>query len=230
VSTADAPKEPRYLSRLELAKLQSQTGSGNAGAAPVTQKSDEAVIRSEHTQITFADVLKTAVMYAVALMIAIVLSVVIVKYVGQKTQVSGNSMNDTLVNADQLIIDKISYRSHDPQRYDIVVFPENEDSMYVKRIIGLPGETVSISEGYIYINGQMLGDDIYGKETITQDNYGRLYESSVTLGSDEYFVMGDNRNNSTDSRSYDVGNITKDQIIGKVIFRIWPLKRMGVVD
>jgi signal peptidase I len=76
----------------------------------------------------------------------------------------------------------------------------------------------------------MLGDDIYGKETITQDNYGRLYESSVTLGSDEYFVMGDNRNNSTDSRSYDVGNITKDQIIGKVIFRIWPLKRMGVVD
>jgi signal peptidase I len=139
-------------------------------------------------------------------------------------------MNDTLVNADQLIIDKISYRSHDPQRYDIVVFPENEDSMYVKRIIGLPGETVSISEGYIYINGQMLGDDIYGKETITQDNYGRLYESSVTLGSDEYFVMGDNRNNSTDSRSYDVGNITKDQIIGKVIFRIWPLKRMGVVD
>ncbi|MBO4996922.1 MAG: signal peptidase I [Lachnospira sp.] len=173
--------------------------------------------------------MKEIVTLCVCVLIALVLAIVIVKYVGQKTEVSGDSMNDTLVNGQQLIIDKLTYRNHEPERYDIVVFPESDTTTFVKRIIGLPGETVSIKEGFVYVDGQMLSDDVYGKESITKDNYYRLEDSSVTLGENEYFVMGDNRNNSKDSRDYEIGNVTKDQFIGKVVFRIWPIKDIGVV-
>ena len=152
----------------------------------------------------------------------------LITFVGQRTSVSGSSMEPTLSNNDQLILDKISYRFSEPQRFDIIVFPFQyaEKTFYVKRIIGLPGETVQIDlQGNIYINGQILNED-YGKETI---NFAGLAVEPITLGDDEYFVMGDNRNNSSDSRDPSVGNIRRSNIIGKAWVRTWPLNKFGVL-
>lgn len=148
-------------------------------------------------------------------------------YVGEHTQVSGESMYPTLSDGDDLIVDKVTYRFADPRRFDIVVFPfqYQKDTYYIKRIIGLPGETVQISEGNIYINGRLLQED-FGYEKI--QNPG-LASTLITLGQDEYFVLGDNRNNSTDSREPSVGNVTRDQIIGRALLRFWPVSEFGLL-
>lgn len=152
----------------------------------------------------------------------------VIHFVGQRTQVSGSSMEPKLSSEDNLIVDKISYRFHDPERYDIIVFPfrYEENTFFIKRIIGLPGETVQIDdEGNILINGEILKEN-YGKEVIKSP--GRAYEE-IQLAENEYFVMGDNRNNSTDSRDLAVGNITREDIIGRAWLRIWPLDKFGFI-
>ena len=151
----------------------------------------------------------------------------IITFVGQRTYVSGSSMEPTLHHGDQLIMDKLTYHFSEPERFDIIVFPfqYEENTYYIKRIIGLPGETVQIYDGDIYINGSRLEED-YGYEKIRNSG---LASESITLGEDEYFVLGDNRNNSSDSREPSVGNVTRDQIIGRAIFRIWPLNRLGLI-
>jgi signal peptidase I len=167
--------------------------------------------------------------------IAFVILVVwlIITFVGQRTEVSGWSMYDTLEDGDNLWVSKLSYHLHEPERFDIVVFPfeeDEEDSVYfIKRIIGLPGETVQIDEdGTIYIDGKAL-DEEYGYETIVPSMIGRASEP-VKLGDDEYFVMGDNRNDSKDSRFEEVGNIKREDLEGKAVFRIWPLSKFGKVE
>ena len=157
----------------------------------------------------------------------LVLTWVIITFVGQRTRVDGRSMMNTLHDGDNLIVEKLSYRFSDPKRFDIIVFPPTgKKEYYIKRIIGLPGETVQIDEnGNIYINGELLEEN-YGAETI--QNPGRA-ANPITLGDDEYFVMGDNRNNSKDSRSEEVGNVKRSQIIGRAWLRIWPLNKFGLL-
>lgn len=157
----------------------------------------------------------------------LLLTFLVVRYVGQRTQVDGHSMEATLYDGDQLIVDKISYRFKDPQRFDIIVFPfqYKENTYYIKRIIGLPGETVQILDGDIYINGEILEED-YGKETMVMS--GRAV-NEIQLGDDEYFVLGDNRNHSEDSRFEEVGNIKRSDIIGRAFIRIWPFSRFGLL-
>ncbi len=152
----------------------------------------------------------------------------IIKFIGQRTTVSGSSMENTLSDGDNIIIDKVTYRFSEPKRFDIVVFPYqyDEDTYYIKRIIGLPGETVQImATGDIYINGEMLIED-YGREII--ENAGSVYEPK-TLGPDEYFVLGDNRNNSSDSRFENVGMIHKSKIIGRAWVRIYPFNKLKLL-
>jgi signal peptidase I len=159
------------------------------------------------------------------LLLIFVLTWLFITYVGQRTQVVGSSMYDTLEDGDNLIVNKLGYRLHDPERFDIVVFP-CEGEFFIKRIIGLPGESVRIDkEGKIYIN-EVLLDENYGYETI--EDPGRAIETLV-LGEDEYFVLGDNRNNSRDSRDPMVGNITRDRIVGKAFIRIYPFDKFGVL-
>ena len=155
----------------------------------------------------------------------------VITFVGQRTEVEGASMENTLHNGDNLIVDKLSYRFHDPERFDIIVFPfqVQDNTYYIKRIIGLPGETVQImDDGSIYINGEKLEEN-YGMEVIKPETIGRAAEP-IELGDDEYFVMGDNRNNSSDSRTDMVGNIKRENIIGKAWLRIWPVSDFGVLQ
>ena len=155
----------------------------------------------------------------------------VITFVGQRTEVEGASMENTLHNGDNLIVDKLSYRFHDPERFDIIVFPFQfqDNTYYIKRIIGLPGETVQImDDGSIYINGEKLEEN-YGMEVIKPETIGRAAEP-IELGDDEYFVMGDNRNNSSDSRKDMVGNIKRENIIGKAWLRIWPVSDFGILQ
>lgn len=173
-------------------------------------------------------ILKEMIGMAVYLLIVLLATWFIITYIGQRTVVDGSSMEPTLSNNNQLIVDKVSYRFTDPKRFDIIVFPfeYQKDTYYIKRIIGLPGETVQIDEeGNIYINDKKLEEN-YGKETIRADHIGRAGEP-ITLGEDEYFVMGDNRNDSSDSRTEAVGNIKRGKIIGRAWVRIWPLNKFG---
>ena len=125
----------------------------------------------------------------------------IIHFVGQRTVVNGVSMQPTLSDGDNLIVDKLSYRFRDPDRFDIIVFPQGDGRYFIKRIIGLPGESVRIDEdGSIYIDGEKLSES-YGKEVI--QNPG-LAKDGIELGADEYFVLGDNRNDSMDSRMAEV--------------------------
>ncbi|MCR5503100.1 MAG: signal peptidase I [Lachnospiraceae bacterium] len=172
--------------------------------------------------------LKDILLTSFYLLLVLVMVLLVITYVGQKIEVVGPSMSPTLTDGDNMFIDKISYRFSDPERFDIVVFPyqHEKDTYFIKRIIGLPGETVFIDNaGTIYINGEIL-DEGYGAETI--QNPGRAYEP-VTLGPDEYFVLGDNRNNSSDSRDPNVGNLKRSRIIGKAFMRVSPFRRMGMI-
>ncbi len=169
--------------------------------------------------------------WLVYVLIVIGATFLIVTYVGQRTKVSGPSMETTLHNGDNLIVDKLSYRFRDPERFDIIVFPYQhaEDTFYIKRIIGLPGDTVQIIDGYVYLNGELLEEDIYGAEVIDSTKYG-IAEEPVVLGADEYFVLGDNRNHSSDSRDPSVGVLKRDQLIGRAWIRIWPLSDFEVLS
>lgn len=172
--------------------------------------------------------LKREIISTVVYLLAVVaLTFLFVQYVGQRTHVNGDSMNATLEDGDNLIVDKISYRFTDPERFDIIVFPYQyqEKTYYIKRIIGMPGETVQIKDGKIYIDGEVL-EETYGKEVM---KYAGIASEEIVLGEDEYFVLGDNRNNSSDSRDPSVGNIKEDQIIGKAFIRIWPLNKFGIL-
>lgn len=164
---------------------------------------------------------------ALYLLGVVAVTLLFVRFVGQRTYVNGDSMNVTLEDGDNLMVDKLSYRFSDPERYDIIVFPYQyqEKTYYIKRIIGMPGETVQVIDGMVYIDGEML-DESYGKEVM---EYAGVASEPIELGEDEYFVLGDNRNNSSDSRDPSVGNIKGDQIIGKAFLRIWPLNKFGIL-
>lgn len=157
---------------------------------------------------------------------ALGMALFIIHFIGQRTQVVGISMEPALSNQDSLIVDKLVYDFKEPDRFDIVVFPYPADPKIklIKRVIGLPGEQVRIDRtGTIYINEEPL-EEYYGKEPI--ENPG-LAGEAILLGEDEYFLLGDNRNNSMDSRDEAVGIVKKKEIIGRASFRIFPLNAFG---
>lgn len=166
--------------------------------------------------------------WLIYLIILVTVAFLIIHFVGERTVVSGESMVPTLQDGDNLVVDKLSYRFRNPKRFEIVVFPfqYQKDTYYIKRIIGLPGETVQIYDGIVYINGKPLKES-YGNQPIRNPG---LASETITLGEDEYFVLGDNRNNSADSREPSVGNIHKKDIIGRALFRMWPIDNVGLLN
>jgi signal peptidase I len=170
-------------------------------------------------------VLRVVLNCVVCIAAALLLSILITKFVAHHTSVEGSSMENTLKSGDQLIVEKLSYYFSEPKRFDVIVFPYSKNVSYIKRIIGLPGETIKIEDGTIYINGEVLTEH-YGKEQI--ENPG-LAADEILLGEDEYFVLGDNRNASVDSRKAEVGTIKRSEIQGKAWLRFYPFDSIGVV-
>lgn len=165
--------------------------------------------------------------FSLYILLVLLLTGLVKTYVFQRTIVDGDSMQNTLSDGDNLIVSKLKMLSGRYKRFDIIVFPYGNSGnvYYVKRIIGMPGETVRITDGSIYIDDIPLIEH-FGKEMI---NDGGLAENEIVLGKDEYFVLGDNRNASVDSRIAEVGNIKRKKIMGKVVLRIWPLKKFGKI-
>ena len=171
------------------------------------------------------EILKEILSTGLYLLGVLLVTIVLVKYVVQRTEILSGSMEPTLYKGENYLVDKISYRFNEPERFDIITFKYKyaEKTYYVKRIIGLPGETVFIDEyGTIFINDKPLIED-YGNAVI--ENPG-LAGEPILLGDDEYFVMGDNRNDSQDSRYPNVGAVKREQILGKLWVQIWPLNRL----
>ena len=174
-------------------------------------------------------ILKEILGNSLFLLAVFLITLCLVKFVGQRTVVVGSSMESTLQDGDNLIVDKISYDFNDPKRFDIIVFPFNYESgtYYIKRIIGLPGETVRIDEdGNIFINNELL-EEHYGREVMTDPG---IAEDGIVLGENQYFVLGDNRNHSSDSRTSAVGLIQKERIIGRAWIRIYPFNKFGNIN
>lgn len=161
----------------------------------------------------FRDLLEVVVL-ALALFI-------IIQFAVQTIHVMGPSMENTLQNDDFLIASKISYRLHDPQRGDIVVFKPSTDTThdYIKRIIAVPGDHLRIAHATVYINSRVLKEPYLPEPWVSTDTWNQGNEEVVPAGS--YFVMGDNRNHSTDSRF--IGYQRKDSFLGQAWVRIWPL-------
>ena len=172
-------------------------------------------------------IVKELLGWIVYIAIIIGLTWLIITFVGQRKRVSGHSMEATLHDGDNLIVDKLSYHFREPKRFEIIVFPyrHKENTYYIKRIIGLPGETVQVKDGYVYINGEKL-DENYGLEVMEDAG---IAAEPIELGEDEYFVLGDNRNHSSDSRDPSVGILHRDELIGRAWVRIWPLDSIGVI-
>lgn len=174
---------------------------------------------------------RSPVSYVIELAVYVALILICIfwvpEHVIQRTVVNGESMENTLYTGESLLVEKVSYHFHDPERYDIIVFypkGKEEEEYYVKRVYGLPGETIQIIDNQIYINNEVIADE-YAKNEM--DDPG-IAEEPITLGEDEYFVLGDNRKVSLDSRDSDLGPIRQKNIAGRVILRIWPLKQFGV--
>ena len=150
--------------------------------------------------------------------VAVFLAFVLVFSVGMKISMVGVSMEPALYNGQEVLINRFIYKITSPKRGDVIAFLPNGNQnshYYLKRIVGLPGESIQIIDGYVYINGERVPEDEYDKMA----DYG-IAENEIQLGSDEYFVLGDNRNMSEDSRSGNIGAVKKDTIAGKAWFHL----------
>ena len=174
------------------------------------------------------DRIKGILIWIFEILVVILIAFVLVFFFGQIRENTGQSMEVTLSDGDRVLIDTFSYRVGSPKRNDVIAFrPNGSDTAhtYIKRVIGLPGETVQIKDGMIYINGT-----VYLEKTdypaITSPG---LASEEITLGVKEYFVLGDNRNNSEDSRFADVGMVDADYIEGRVWLRFMPTDSFGLI-
>ncbi|MCR1840819.1 signal peptidase I [Murimonas intestini] len=162
------------------------------------------------------------------IIVVIMFAYVLVYFFGQTRTNIGQSMDTTLSGGDTVLLNEMSYRLGGPKRNDVIAFKPNGSAnshSYIKRVVGLPGETIQIRDGMIYIN-----DKIYlEKKDYTPMTEAGLAEEPIVLGTNEYFVLGDNRNNSEDSRFADIGLVKKDDIEGRVWFVISPWENFGFV-
>ncbi|BBF42208.1 signal peptidase I [Lachnospiraceae bacterium KM106-2] len=225
---------------VEYQEEQSKKGQGNHKADPVTQLPKEEVKQEKskpskktskkteeiEEEKELNSLTKEIIRLVCTLLVAVAIVFSVTTFLGTYTRVKGSSMEPTLHNKDMLIIDKLTYRTSDPKQFDIIVFEHSKSEWYIKRIIGLPGQTVQIKDGKAYINGNELKDS-YGLEPM--DDAGQAAEP-IQLGEDEYFVLGDNRNDSADSRMEYVGVVKRDKIIGKCAYRFFPFDSFGKID
>lgn len=165
----------------------------------------------------------------IEVLLTVILAFLFARGFCREVSLKDGSMEPTLSTGETYLINAAAYAVGDPERGDIIAYRSGDSgahSMHIKRIVGLPGETVQITDGQIYIDGSLYTEE----QSFAKIIDGGLAEDGVTLGSDEYFVIGDNRNGSVDSRYADVGNISSDNIVGKLWLRVSPLKEFGLVQ
>ena len=172
--------------------------------------------------------IKEVITWAIELVILLGVAFVLVYFVGLRTTVVGQSMSPKFANGDNVLVNRFAYKVTQPKVNDIIVFLPNGNTKshyYVKRVVAVPGDKVQIKDGALYVNG---------KQTEKSTDYDSIQDpglanEEITIGVDEYFVLGDNRNNSEDSRYANIGNVKKEYIIGKAWCIISPLKKIGLL-
>lgn len=172
----------------------------------------------------FKDVMSWVIECAIVIFIAYTL----VTFFGCRTTVVGNAMNDTLTNEEQILVNRFIYNVSSPKQGDVIAFLPNgneKSHYYVRRVIACPGDTIQIKEGVVYVNGEAYQEKI----TVASIEDAGVASEEIKLGDDEYFVLGDNRNNSEDSRLANIGNVKKSYIIGKAWFYFKSIGNMGFI-
>ncbi len=166
-----------------------------------------------------------AISWTKAIIVALILAWFINSFIIINAKIPSGSMENTIMTGDRIIANRLAYTFSEPERLDIVVFeaPDEDGILFVKRIIGLPGDTIEIKKGDVYINGDLLEED-YLKE----DAFGSF--GPYTVPEDHYFMMGDNRNNSDDSRMWDNTYVPEEDIKGKAVFRYYPTPKLYIND
>ena len=156
--------------------------------------------------------------------VAVLISAFIIVFLYQPVRVEGTSMLPMLEDQDRLFINKIAYRMGEIHRGDVVVFqyPRDHEKSYIKRVIALPGDTLRIDDGHVYVNGVRLQEPYVPKRYMDDRS-----QREMVLPPNEYFVMGDHRSISSDSREF--GPVDRDLIYGKAVFVYWPMEQVGVV-
>lgn len=154
---------------------------------------------------------------------------VIYLFIAQFHKVSGLSMYPTMHDSDYLITEKVSYRFNQPKKGDIIVLknPKDNSQDFIKRVIALPGDTIKVENNIVFVNNQPIPEKYLPSGTPTQSGAFLTEGTELKAGTNQYFVFGDNRNHSSDSREW--GPITKEEIVGRAFFRYWPLQQIGLL-
>ena len=169
---------------------------------------------------------KEVLLWILQIALTILLAFTFVYFIGLRTSAVGQSMAETLYNGDNVLVNRFVYAVSNPKPNDIIVFKPNgneKSHLYIKRVIGIPGDTVQIVKGVVYVNGEVFDEAV----SVSSIEEAGIANEPITLEDDEYFVLGDNRNNSEDSRFANIGNVRKEHIIGKVWFRIVSWNEFG---
>jgi signal peptidase I len=164
------------------------------------------------------------------IVVIMAIMVMIYLFIMSPQEISGASMEPYFHNGEYILTNKIAYKLGEPVRGDVVIFksPRNKDIDYIKRVIGKPGDTVGLRDSAIYVNGKKLGEPYLGPGVYIFGGSYLREGSEMTIPSGLYFVMGDNRPHSSDSREF--GPISKEDFIGKAILRYWPLNKTGIIQ
>lgn len=176
-------------------------------------------VELEFYQNEETNLLRKAVCWIVDIIVVVFIARFLIYGVGSQIVISGHSMLPSLKSEDVVLMDRLSYDFGSPKRFDVIAFQRDDDKINVKRVIGLPGETVQIKNGTVYIDDQLLETE----NDLNRVSLAGLAENPVKLADNEYFVLGDNREGSEDSRFTNIGNVKKKQILGKVWLKLYPL-------
>lgn len=187
------------------------------------------LMRQQKKRNVTLETIKEVFLWLLELVIVCFIAVFFVVYLGRRVSNIGNSMQPMMENGDVVLVNQLVYNLSKPKRFDVVVFKPNgnkNEQYYIRRIIGLPGETVQIKDGEIRIDGEELDEEEYNVSEIEDAG---IADAAVTVGGDEYFVLGDNRLDLQDSRDADIGNVKKEDIFGKA-WLIWSARsRFGLI-
>lgn len=172
--------------------------------------------------------LREITVWIVEIALTIAAAVIMVSFFGFRVSVIGPSMAPTLESGEKILVNRFIYRLFEPKQNDLIVFQPNgneKSHYYVKRVIAVPGDTVQVKEGAVYVNGELLQE----KTEAEAIENAMMAEDEILVGEDEYFVLGDNRNNSEDSRYASIGNVKKEYITGKAWMIVYPWDRIGLI-